>query len=143
MTQDLPTTERVKQEAKAFRRNCAVGGVHITHAQALEQIAHDYGFRDWNALHAATRVQTANTWAINDRVTGHYLSQAFTAVVLATDEVRPGWFMLVLDLDKAVDVVRFESFSNLRQQIRVVVGPEGFSRERTSDGNPHVTLDRF
>jgi hypothetical protein len=37
--------------------------------------------------------------------------------------------------------VRFESFSNLRKQIRIKVGPAGHSKERTSDGRPHVELD--
>jgi hypothetical protein len=74
-------------------------------------------------------------------VTGRYLSQPFAATVLAADQFRPGWFRLVLDLDAAVDVVRFDSFSNLRKRIRVEVGPEGHSKERTSDGTPHVVLD--
>ncbi|MEM9585513.1 MAG: glyoxalase superfamily protein [Pseudomonadota bacterium] len=46
-----------------------------------------------------------------------------------------------MDLDEAVDVVRFESFSNLRTQIRVEVGPAGHSKECTSDGTPHLELD--
>ena len=47
----------------------------------------------------------------------------------------------MLDLDEAVDVVRFDSFSNLRKRIRVEVGPEGHSKERTSDGTPQIVLD--
>ena len=47
----------------------------------------------------------------------------------------------MLDLDDAVDVVRFDSFSNLRKRIRVEVGPDGHSKERTFDGTRHVELD--
>ena len=65
--------------------------------------------------------------------------------MLAAERLRPGWFRLVLDLDAAVDVdvdvVRFDSFSNMRKRIRVEVGPEGHSKERTSDGTPQVALD--
>ena len=52
-----------------------------------------------------------------------------------------GWFRLVLDLDAAMDVVRFDSFSNLVQRIRAEVGPQGRSQERTSDGIPQAQLD--
>ena len=74
-------------------------------------------------------------------MSGEYLSQRFSATVLSAEQQRPGWFRLVLDLDEAVDVVRFDSFSNLRKQIRIVVGPDGRSKERTSDGTPHLVLD--
>lgn len=60
---------------------------------------------------------------------------------MAAETPRSGWFRLVLDLDEAVDVVRFDSFSNYRKRIRAVIGPNGHSKERTSDGVPHVRLD--
>ncbi|MEQ9259509.1 MAG: glyoxalase superfamily protein [Roseovarius sp.] len=69
------------------------------------------------------------------------MSQPFTATVIAARQLHPGWFRLVLKLDEAVDVVRFDSFSNLRRQIRAELGPDGYSKERTSDGEPHVRLD--
>jgi hypothetical protein len=46
-----------------------------------------------------------------------------------------------LDLDHPVDVVTFDSFSNLRKRIRGTVGPDGRSKEITSDGTPHLVLD--
>lgn len=141
MTQDLPTLAEAKHHAKRLRAAQAAEGNAIGHAQALERVALRYGFRDWNALHAAIRDRPPQGWRKGGRVTGRYLSQAFAATVLSADQIRPGWFRLVLDLDEAVDVVRFASFSNLRKQITVEVGPERHSRERTSDGAPHVDLD--
>jgi hypothetical protein len=141
MTRDLPTVARAKQAAKLLRVTLAEQGEAISHAQALERVAQQHGFRDWNAFHAQMRDRPPQGWTAGGRVTGRYLSQPFTATVLAADQFRPGWFRLVLDLDKAVDVVRFDSFSNLRKRIRVEVGPEGHSKERTSDGTPHVALD--
>lgn len=141
MTTDLPTTAQAKARAKRLREDLAAEGTTIGHAQALERLAQQHGFRDWNALHAAIRYRPPQGWTVGGRVTGYYLSQPFLATVLSTEQLRPGWFRLVLDLDEAVDVVRFDSFSNLRKQIRVEVGPDGHSKERTSNGNPHVQLE--
>lgn len=141
MTHDLPTVAQAKSQAKRLREDLAAEGAAISHGQALERIARRYGFRDWNALHAALRDRRPEGWLVGDRVAGRYLSQPFVATVLAADLLRPGWFRLILDLDEAVDVVTFESFSNWRKQVRVVVGPGGHSKERTSDGKPHVELD--
>jgi len=142
MTRDLPTTVQAKNEARRLREELAAKGTAISHAQALETTAHGHGYRDWNALCAAIRDQPPEGWTSGGRVTGRYLSQAFAATVLSAERLRPGWFRLVLDLDEAVDVVRFDSFSNFRKQIRVVVGPDGHSKERTSDGEPQVKLDQ-
>lgn len=141
MKRGLPTITEAKREAKQLRAALAGKGEAISHAQALERVAQRHGFRDWNAFHAALRDRPPQGWQVGGRVTGRYLSQPFAATVLAADPFRPDWFRLVLDLDEAVDVVRFDSFSNLRKRIRVKVGPEGHSKERTSDGIPHVALD--
>ena len=138
----LPTLADAKREAKALKKTLAAEGSEISHAEALEHIARRYGYRDWNGMHAAIRDLVPEGWTIGGRVTGRYLSQPFAATVRAAEPQRPGWFRLTLELDEAVDVVRFESFSNLRKQLRVVVGPEGHSLERTSDGTPHLELDR-
>lgn len=59
---------------------------------------------------------------------------AEAGTVIAVAEQRPGWFQLELQLDEAVDVVTSDRFSNLRARVRGVVGPEGHSQQRTSDG---------
>ena len=141
MTRDLPTPSVVKRHAKQLREDLASEGAKISHSEALETVAHRHGFRDWNAFHAAIRDRTPEGWYAGGRVKGRYLSQPFAATVLSAEQLRPGWFRLVLDLDEAVDVVRFESFSNLRKRIRVVVGPDCHSKERTSDGEPHLALE--
>ena len=141
MTQDLPTLPEAKTMAKALRKRLAAKGTAIGHAHALEQIARDHGFRDWNGLYAAIAAHRPIAWDVGAHVTGRYLGQPFAARVLSSDQVRTGWYRLVLELEDAVDVVRFESFSNLRKQIRTEVGPRGHSKERTSDGTPHVELD--
>ncbi|ABG33622.1 hypothetical protein CEP88_10105 [Roseobacter denitrificans] len=141
MTRDLPTITQAKQEAKRLRARLFEQGVGISHAQALERVAQRHGLRDWNAFHAVLRDRPPQGWKVGGHVTGRYLSQPFAATVLSAEPLQPGWFRLVLDLDEAVDVVRFDSFSNLRKRIRVEVGPKGHSKERTSDGTPQIMLD--
>ena len=41
----------------------------------------------------------------------------------------------------AVDVVTSTRFSNLRRRVTGVIGPQGFSQEKTSDGQPHLVID--
>ena len=142
MTQPLPTLAEAKLSAKHLRADLAAEGVTISHSQALEKIAHGFGFRDWNGLHAAIGDLPERGWRAGLRGTGLYLSQPFVATVLSAEEGEPGWFEMTLNLDEAVDVVRFEGLSNLRKRIRAQVGPDGRAHEHTSDGAPQLQLDR-
>ncbi|NKX43973.1 glyoxalase superfamily protein [Roseicyclus persicicus] len=139
---DLPTLAEAKAAAKRLREERLAAGQPLAHGTALDIVAQAHGFRDWNAMAAAIHGNGPEGWQAGARVTGRYLSQPFSATVLAVEALRPGWVRLVLDLDEAVDVVTFASFSNFRKRVRVDVGPAGHSHERTSDGIPHLVLDR-
>lgn len=133
----------LKGQAKRLRQALAGDGRTISHSQALEMLAHQHGFRDWNGLHAAvgnrppiTRVQPG------DRVSGTYLGQAFEGEILGLTKLADGGaYRIVLHFDQPVDVVRFDSFSAFRQRVSSVVSLDGISPARTSDGNPHLRLD--
>lgn len=141
MTRQLPTITEAKQQARRLREDLAARGTEVGHAQALEMVAHQLGFRDWNTCHAAIGNRPPDGFTPGGRVRGRYLGQGFEATVIGVEMPRPGWYRLELDLDEAVDVVTFDSFSNFRKRIRGTVGPSGVSRERTSDGAPHLELD--
>lgn len=141
MTQSIPTLAKAKQYAKDLRSTLADKGSEISHSNALERVAQQYGYHDWNSFHVAVGNRAPDGWAAGDRVQGAYLSQRFAATVVAVEPLRPGWFRIELDLDEAVDVVTFDSFSNFRKRIRGVVGPVGTSVEKTSDGVPHLEID--
>lgn len=144
MTQSLPTLPTLieaKTQAKQLRAALSAQGTNVGHATALEQVAQRYGYRDWNSLHAAIKDRPPTAWTIGARVTGRYLSQPFEATVVSVHMTRPGWFRIALDLDQPVDVVTFDSFSNLRKRVQGTVGPKGTSAEKTSDGVPHVQID--
>jgi len=140
-TAHLPSVAEAKAQAARLRASLLEDGTVMSHSRALEVIAHQHGCRDWNTLCAAIGRRPATGYACGDRVRGRYLSQPFVATVKAVVEVRPGWFRLDLDLEAAVDVVTFASFSNHRKRVRGTVGPAGYTRERTSDGRPHLVIE--
>jgi len=127
---------RFKAEARRLREGAGPG---FPHSQALEAVAHRNGARDWNTLQATARRPVR--LAVGDRVAGRYLGHPVFARVHAVQATpNPGRLRLTLHLDQPVDVVTFESFSAYRQRIRAMIGPDGRTAEKTSDGIPHLEL---
>ncbi|MDV4143543.1 MULTISPECIES: glyoxalase superfamily protein [Shimia] len=135
----LPSLQDAKAAAARLRKDAEAVGRKLGQGQALEQVARLHGFRDWNAMRAA--IAERPMFVVGDRVSGRYLSQPFTAVLRNVETLSDGWVRLSLDLDEAVDVVTFESFSSFRKRVQGTVGPKGQSRERTSDGTPQLEID--
>ena len=129
-----------KSQAKALRDALVGQGTKISHAQALELVAHQNGARDWNTLHARLSRAEPRALQVNDEVKGQYLGQAFTGRIVALSKVGLD-LNVSLQLDVPVDTVRFESFSNMRRRIRGVIGPDGRSLQKTSDGVPQLVID--
>ncbi|MFC2966828.1 glyoxalase superfamily protein [Acidimangrovimonas pyrenivorans] len=141
MSARLPTVAEAKAQAKRLRAQLQAEGQEIGHSKALELVARQHGYRDWNTFHAALGNAPPEDWTPGGRVIGRYLGQPFIATVVAVKMTGAGWFRLELELDEAVDVVTFDSFSNFRKRIQGTVGPSGTSRERTSDGRPHLEIE--
>ena len=138
MTQ--PSLETVKAQAKALRQALRDSGTAVSHAQALELVARQYGARDWNTLHARlTRGNAPPALALGDRVTGRYLGQSYRGRIVGLSG-PPGHRQIEIAFDEPVDTVRFDSFSNWRRRVRGTIGEEGISPRRTSDGTPHLTV---
>lgn len=137
----LPTISEAKQQARALRTRAAEEGDRISHADALERVARRHGYKDWNTFLAAIGNGPPAAWTKGGRVTGRYLSHPFSGTVIDIQDLGRSWFRLAIALDAAIDVVASNGFSNLRKQIRGDVGPAGETRERTSDGVPHLVLD--
>ncbi|WP_339758709.1 glyoxalase superfamily protein [uncultured Sulfitobacter sp.] len=140
MTTQIPSTDILKSQAKRLRADLASQGNAVSHAATLEMVAHQWGARDWNTLSARASIP-AQGWTPGDRVSGRYLGQPFKGVVKAAKLSGSGMWSLTLRFDEAVDVVTSPLFSNLRRQVNAVVGANGVSPRRTSDGQPHLVLD--
>ena len=140
----LPSLDALKDQAKRLRARFSDDGQAISHSRALELISAQYGFRDWNTLHAAAGNRPPfNPWMLGSRVRGHYLGQPFDAEVLGVQALtsQPGRYRMVLHFDEPVDVVTFDSFSAFRRRVHCTVDETGRTAERTSDGRPHLELE--
>ena len=140
----LPSLEALKDQGKRLRARFSGEGQAISHSRALELIAAQYGFRDWNTLHAVVGNRPPfNPWMLGARVRGHYLGQPFDAQVLGVQALtgQPGRYRMVLHFDEPVDVVTFDSFSAFRQRVHCTVDETGRTTEKTSNGRPHLELE--
>lgn len=137
----LPDIATLKIQARDLRASLVEVGHAVSHSTALELLARQHGYRDWNTLRAAARrVLEVSGFRRGARVTGRYLGHAFSGQVLRAESVVPDRTRLELQFDRPVDVVRFDSFQAFRQRVTCVVDADGVSAERTSDGTPHVRL---
>ena len=139
----LPSLDALKDQAKRLRAGLSLAGQEITHSKSLELLATQYGFRDWNTLHAKVGNRPPlDPWLLGAKVRGHYLGQPFEARILGVQAVtaQPGRYRLTLDLDEPVDVVTFDSFSAFRKRVHCTIDETGRTIEKTSNGRPHVEL---
>ncbi|MCK3779163.1 glyoxalase superfamily protein [Ensifer sesbaniae] len=140
----LPSLDALKDQAKRLRTRLAAEGETIGHSRSLELIAAQYGYRDWNTLHAAVGNRPPlNPWMLGARVKGRYLGQAFEGEILSVQALtaQPGRYRLTMKFDEPVDVVTFESFSAFRQRVTATVDETGRTIEKTSNGLAQLELE--
>ncbi|MFH1793560.1 MAG: glyoxalase superfamily protein [Pseudomonadota bacterium] len=135
----LQSVAEAKSQAKALRTALAGEGTQISHAQALEIIARQNGARDWNTLHARLARAEPRFFQIDEQVKGRYLGRDFTGRIVAVSKAGK-YYDISIQLDEPIDTVRFDSFSNLRRRISGVVGADGRSPRKTSDGLPQLIV---
>ncbi|MEP0942985.1 MAG: glyoxalase superfamily protein [Rhizobiaceae bacterium] len=139
----LPSLENLKQQAKRLRAQMGVDSQAIAHSQALELLAHQYGYRDWNTLHAASGNQPPGPpVTIGSRVSGRYLGQSFVGNIVSVSELGHGErYRVTINFDEPVDVVRFEGWSSFRRRVTSQISRIGRSPQRTSNGLPVMEID--
>lgn len=156
MTNTLPTgliglsIEALKNQAKHLRASLAKSGTTVSHSQSLELLAHQFGYKNWNVLHAtvgngpspSSKPATRNTGPVQlgEVVEGHYLGQKFTGEVIGVSKGAGDRYRVTLDFKEPVDVVTFDSFSAFRKRVSCHVDRNGISPERTSNGQPHMQI---
>ena len=142
----VPLVDELKLQARKLRAERAENGETISHSESLELLAAQYGRRDWNTLRAeAARLQPSplrvDMLKSGARLSGRYLRQHFSGEVIGISKLHGGKTRLTIRFDEPVDVVTFDSFSAFRKRITAVVGPDGTSPRKTSDGAPHLVID--
>ncbi len=135
----IPPVDELKAQAKRLREDLRAREMTLSHSEALEILAHQYGVRDWNILHA--KAGNRMHLRVGDRVEGRYLGQPFSAEIRGMTLLGDGANRRVtLHFETPVDVVQFESFSSYRQRVTGVIGWDGRSAQRTSDGQPQLVV---
>lgn len=141
---DIPSASSFKAEARALREEHAKAGEPISHGAALEQIARRHGYRDWNTAHAAVPERAVSPFQVGQRVRGAYLRQPFTGLLIGVQLLSDmQHFRVTVKFDQPVDVVTSELFSGFRQRVVATVDLRGISPAHTSDGEPHMRLDKI
>jgi hypothetical protein len=143
MTLNLPSLEALKAQAKRLRGELQSDGHSVSHSRSLELLAHQYGFRDWNGLHAAlgNRARSGPPVSLGERVSGRYLGQSFEGEVIGVHSLSaPDRYRVTVTFDEPVDVVTFDSFSAFRSRVTSVIDRNGASAEKTSNGQPQMQL---
>ena len=139
----LPALEVLKDQAKRLRDTLNRQGTVVNHSKALELIAGQYGFRDWNTLMGTIgNGPPTRTYAIGEQVIGQYLGQNFTGTIIAVQTLTSahGRYRVTFDFDEAVDIITFESWSAFRKRVTCTLDEEGRAVEKTSNGVPHMVL---
>jgi hypothetical protein len=138
MTSHIYTRVQAKARARQIKAE-SEGALSL--AAALESVAKEMGFRDWNTASARLSNAPDTSWQVGERVRGHYLKQAFSGRIHGVRELQAGTgYEVTIHFDAAVDVVEWDSFSAHRQSVTALVSPEGVSWAKTSDGVPHLTV---
>lgn len=133
--------DALKTQARRLRQALAEDGDFITHSEALELLAKQLGYRDWNTLHAAVGNRPSPP-QLGERVSGAYLGQDFSGEIIGVESLSAGRHRVTIIFDEAVDVVTFDSFSAFRKRVTAIISDDGASAEKTSDGRPQMEIWR-
>ncbi|WP_099865655.1 glyoxalase superfamily protein [Pararhizobium haloflavum] len=138
----LPPRDVLKDQARRLRKTLETSSQPVSHGRALELIAGQYGYRDWNTLSASAPADRARPPVqVGDTVRGTYLGQHFTGAVRGLQALSDDrHYRATIVFDRPVDVVTFDSFSALRHRVTLTIDERGRTRERTSNGRPHLEL---
>jgi len=139
----IHTRDQAKARAKAIRARFATENQHISYSAALERVAAEQGYANWNVMSSRLSNTPEVPVQVGDRVEGSYLKQPFSGTIAAVKNIGQGTaFEISIDFDTPVDVVEFESFSNFRRRVSTKIKPGGVSFNKTSDGVPQMIVAR-
>jgi len=140
---DSPSIQTLKSEAKALRDSRAAAGTPLTHGAALEQVARAHGHRDWNTARAALPDQLPTPFQVGRRVSGRYLGQPFTGLLLGVQLLgNGGHAKLTVQFDTPVNVTPDFMFATLRHRVTATVDAHGNTPALRGNGEPQMSVRR-
>ena len=137
---EVPSVDVLKAQAKRLRTTMSERQTPITQSMALETIARQWGYRDWNTLSATAKSNLPRGWFVGQHVRGTYLGHLFQGTLKAVRSAPGGHWYLTVVFDEAIDVVEFDSFSSFRKQVNVLIDENGVTQAKTSNGVPHMEI---
>lgn len=139
---DTPSAASLKAEAKILREERIAAGNAITHGAALEEVARRHGYRDWNTAVAALPERFVTPVQVGGRVKGTYMGKPFVGLVIGM-QLTPPHYQVTVKFDQPVNVSKFESMVHNRQRVTATIDVRGISLSHTSDGEPHMRIQRL
>jgi hypothetical protein len=139
---DTPSAASLKSEAKLLREARSIAGTPLTQSAALEEVARRHGYRDWNTAVAALPERFVTPVQVGQRVKGTYMSKPFIGLVIGM-QLTPPHFQITVKFDQPVNVSKFESMVHNRQRVSTTIDIRGVSLSHTSDGEPHMRIQRL
>ena len=138
----MPRIEDLKFQAKRLRASLSKSNP-ISHSQALEAVARQHGYKDWNTIFAACgNAQPGPPWQVGQAVTGAYLGKPVRGTIRSVREWADGrMYRVTLDLDQPVNVSAFDSFDVTRRRLSATLSREGETVEKITGGTPQLKLD--
>ena len=139
---DTPSIQTLKAEAKSLREERALAGTPLGQGQALEEIARRHGYRDWNTASASLPDRVAIPVQVGQRVKGTYMGKPFVGLVIGM-QLTPPHYQVTVKFDHPVNVSKFDSMVHNRQRVSTTIDVRGISVSHTSDGEPHMRIQRL
>ncbi len=140
-TRHSPNVANLKAQARRYRASHLAQGRTLSHSRALELVARQQGFADWNTAVANCRQHPVpEKLAAGKVVQGRYLSHPFEARIVAATQLPDGQVHLTLDLDEGIDVSASSRFSAVRKRVSGTVDSTGRSAESLADGTPQLQV---
>lgn len=140
---DTPSAQTLKAEARSLREECARHGTPLSHSAALEQVARNHGYRDWNTARAALPDRVAAPFQVGARVRGYYLEQSFRGLLIGVQlSSSMQHYTVTVLFDEPVNVTPTFMFAAHRQRVTATVDIHGISPALRGNGQPQMRLMR-
>lgn len=139
---DTPSAASLKAEARVLREERSAAGAPLTHGAALEEVARRHGYRDWNTAAAALPERFVTPVQVGQRVKGTYMGRPFVGLVIGM-QLTPPHYQVTVKFDHPVNVSKFDSMVHNRQRVSTTIDVRGVSVSHTSDGEPHMRVQRL
>jgi len=140
---DTPSAQTLKSEARALRQARSSAGETLSHGAALEAVAKAHGYRDWNTARAALPDRVNVPFQVGNRVTGLYLEQPFTGMLIGVQLLGDmQHYTVTVVFDEPVNVTPDFMFAALRHRVVSTVDIRGASSALRGNGHPQMILRR-